>query len=300
MSQITELGYITIGVSDLQAWEQFASKILAMEVVAGESEAVRYLRMDYWHHRIKLIQDGSDDVLVAGLRVAGVLEFRAMAKVLSDAGISYRIGSKLEAEANHVLEIMFLEDPNGYALEIFHGPLVQYDLPFHPGRRMHGGFKTEGGGFGHMMQSRRADFEDIHAFYSLLGMRGGLEYKMPIPMLPDPVEIMFMHCNDRQHTFAFGGPGEKRCNHIMFETQLIEDVGFAYDLVKQASIPVIIEPGRHANDHNLSFYFKNPSGFMNEIGWGGRKPPGQSEYYIADAFGHEPVLNTMKDFMVPA
>jgi len=300
MSQVTELGYVTIGVSDLKAWEHFAGRILGLEVVQGESEAVRYLRMDYWHHRIKLVQDSADDVLTAGLRVAGVLEFRAMAKLLSDAGIAVRIGTTAEAEANHVLEIMFLEDPNGYPLEIFHGPLMHYHLPVHPGRRMHGAYKTAGGGFGHMMQSRKAGFDDIHAFYTVLGMRGGIEYKMPIPMLPEPVELMFLHCNDRQHTFAFGGPAEKRCNHLMFETDRIEDVGLALDLVKSEGIPVIIEPGAHANDHNFSFYFKNPSGFMNEIGWGGRKPTGQSEYYAGDVYGHHPAPNSMKDFMIPA
>ncbi|MBX9663411.1 hypothetical protein [Novosphingobium sp.] len=48
---------------------------------------------------------------------------------------------------------------------------------------------------------------------------------MPIPMLPEPVELMFLHCNERQHSLAFGGPREKRCIHLMFETDRIEDVG---------------------------------------------------------------------------
>lgn len=300
MSAITELGYVTIGVSDIAAWDHFASQVLGVEVVRPDDKAVRYLRMDYWHHRIKLVEDGSDDVLVTGLRVAGVLEFRDIAKRLGDAGVAVRIGTQEEARARQVLEVMFLADPNGYDIEIFHGPLVQYNLPFLPGRRMHGGFKTVGGGFGHMMQNRHASFDDIHAFYTLLGLRGGVEYIIPVPHLPEPVELMFLHCNERQHTLAFGGPAEKRVNHIMFEVERIEDVGLAYDLVKQAGIPVIIEPGSHANDQMYSFYLKNPSGFMNEIGWGGRQPTGQSEYYEGDAFGHAPVMSNMKGFMVPA
>jgi 2,3-dihydroxyethylbenzene 1,2-dioxygenase len=223
-----------------------------------------------------------------------------MAKRLEEAGIALRIGTPAEAAAHQVLEIMFLEDPNGYPIELFHGPLVQYDKPFHPGRRMHGPFKTVGGGFGHMMMNRKAAFDDIHAFYTLLGLRGGVEYKIPLPMMPEPVELMFLHCNQRQHTLAFGPPGEKRVNHLMFEVERMEDVGLAYDLVAQAAIPVIIEPGSHANDQMYSFYFKNPSGFMNEIGWGGRQPTGQSEYYQRDSFGHAPVMPNMKGFMVPA
>ncbi len=299
-AQVTELGYVSIGVSDLAAWSQFAAHNLGVEVSQGEDDKSSYLRMDYWHHRIKLVEDASDDLLTIGLRVAGVLEFRAMAARLEVAGVVARVGSPAEADARQVLEIMFLEDPNGYPIELFHGPLVQYDKPFHPGRRMHGGFKTVGGGFGHMMLNRRVEFNEIHAFYTLLGLRGGVEYKIPIPGLPGPVELMFLHCNQRQHTLAFGPPAEKRINHLMFEVERMEDVGLAYDLVSQAGIPVVIEPGSHANDQMYSFYFKNPSGFMNEIGWGGRSPTGQSEYYQKDSFGHAPVMDNMKGFMVPA
>jgi 2,3-dihydroxybiphenyl 1,2-dioxygenase len=297
---VSELGYVTIGVSDLAAWDHYAAQILGLEVVPGENAKTRYLRMDYWHHRIKLIENGADDLQAMGLRVAGVLEFRALAKTLGDAGIAVRIGSEAEAVANQVLEIMFLEDPNGIPIEIFHGPLVQYDLPFHPGRRMHGKYRTAGGGFGHMMMNRSASFDDIHAFYTLLGFRGSIEYKLPIPMMPDPVELMFFHCNDRQHSLAFAPPSEKRINHLLFEVEKLEDVGLATDLVRMTGIPVIIEPGSHANDQMLSFYFRNPSGFMNEIGWGGRKPTGQTEYYVGDSYGHAPVMETMKGFMVPA
>lgn len=300
MSEVTELGYVTLGVSDLAAWDQFAAQVLGLEVVPGEDAGTRYLRMDYWHHRIKLVEDSADDLMALGLRVAGVLEFREISRSLDAASVPYRIGTPAEAEARKVLEILFLEDPNGYAIELFHGPLVQYDLPFHPGRRMHGGFKTAGGGFGHMMLNRRAEFEAIHAFYALLGLRGGVEYKIMLPGAPGPVELMFLHCNQRQHTLAFGQPAEKRINHLMFEVEQMQDVGLAYDVVRHSGIPVIIEPGSHANDQMYSFYFKNPSGFMNEIGWGGREPTGQSEYYQRDAFGHAPVMENMKGFMIPA
>lgn len=300
MTDVTELGYVTIGVSDLAAWDKFAAHVLGLEVVQGEDAKTRYLRMDYWHHRIKLVEDSADDLLALGLRVAGVLEFREIAARLSAAGIDCRIGTRAEAEARHVLEVLFCEDPNGFPIELFHGPLVQYDLPFHPGRRMHGGYRTADGGFGHMMLNRKADFEAVHAFYTLLGLRGGVEYKIMLPGAPGPIELMFLHCNRRQHTLAFGPPAEKRINHLMFEVEKMHDVGLAYDLVRQAGIPVIIEPGSHANDQMYSFYLRNPSGFMNEIGWGGREPTGQSEYYQRDAFGHAPVMENMKGFMVPA
>jgi len=96
---------------------------------------------------------------------------------------------------------------------------VQADKPFYPGRGMHGKFKTGDGGLGHLIQKETVGFDKTHAFYSLLGMRGGIEYRIPFPGLDRPFDLMFMHCNTRDHTVAFGPPGEKRINHLMLEVE---------------------------------------------------------------------------------
>lgn len=50
MAKVTELGYMGINVSDGDAWRNFASEVVGLEVV-DEGEGDRfYLRMDYWHH----------------------------------------------------------------------------------------------------------------------------------------------------------------------------------------------------------------------------------------------------------
>jgi len=297
MVQITELGYIGLGVSDLEKWKGFASNILALEIVdTGEKDRC-YFRLDNWHHRIIVEQDGTDDLNFMGLRVAGVEEFRAMQRQLSDAGVAFRVCSREEAEERHVLELMKLEDPSGNPIEIFHGPHIQYDKPFHPGRRMHGRFKTGGGGMGHMMLRETAGQEKTYEFYKLLGMRGGVEYKIPVPDLPQAVELLFMHCNERDHTFAFGVPSQKRINHLMIEVENFDDVGLAYEIVQANKLPVAIAPGRHSNDHMYSFYFVNPSGWMCEIGWGAREATHQSEYYQSDIYGHGPVEGVTKGIM---
>jgi 2,3-dihydroxyethylbenzene 1,2-dioxygenase len=300
MAQITELGYLGLGVKSLEQWKKFASEILALEV-ADEGEAGRcYLRMDYWHHRIILEEDGTDDLNFLGFRVAGVEEFREMAKQLTDAGVKVRIGTPEEADDRRVLEIMKLEDASGYPIEIFHGPQVQADKPFHPGRRMHGKFKTGDGGLGHLIQRETVGLEKTYEFYKLLGMRGGVEYRIPIPGLPRPFDLMFLHCNTRDHTLAFGPPGEKRINHLMLEVEDFDDVGLTYETVQRAGIPVAISPGRHANDHMYSFYFINPSGWMCEVGWGSRAATHQSEYYQRDTYGHDPVVGVTSGIMETA
>lgn len=285
MVQITELGYVGLGVKSLAEWKRFASEILGLEVVEESDRC--WLRMDYWHHRFILEEDGTDDLNFVGFRVAGVEEFREMARTLKDAGVAIEIATPAEAGERRVLELMRLKDPSGYRIEIFHGPQVQADKPFHPGRRMHGRFKTGAGGMGHIMQRQTAGFEATYEFYKLLGMRGGIEYRMPIPGAPGPLDLMFLHCNERDHTLAFGLPSEKRINHLMLEVESMDDVGMAYEIVRAAGYHVAIAPGRHANDQMYSFYFTNPSGWMTEIGWGARAATHQSEYYQRDTFGHE-------------
>jgi 2,3-dihydroxyethylbenzene 1,2-dioxygenase len=286
MVQVTELGYMGLGVKDLEAWKHFATSILGMEL-ADEGERDRcYLRMDYWHHRLVLHHDGSDDLTYLGFRVAGAEEFAAMQRQLSEAGIKFRVGSEEEASERRVLEVLKLTDPSDNPIEIFHGPEVQFSKPFHPGRRMHGRFKTGAGGLGHCI-IREEDSAAAYRFYCQLGMRGGIEYK--IRTGKRVVAPVFMHCNERDHSIAFGIAGpERRLNHVMIEVDSPDDVGLTYDLVRKEKLPVAILPGKHSNDHMYSFYFRNPSGWMFEYGWGARPATHQSEYYVEDMYGHQP------------
>ena len=284
MIEVTELGYMGLGVKDLAAWKEFASNIVGFEVT-NEGEPDRcYLRMDYLHHRIVLHADGSDDLAYLGLRVAGPDEFAQMQRQLSEGGIKFRVGSDDEADERRVLEVMKLSDPDGNPVEIYHGPLTQFSKPFHPGRGMHGRFKTGSGGLGHCIVRER-DVEAARRFYMQLGMRGGIEYTFG---KGKRTGLVFMHCNDRDHTVAFGIPGgDRRLNHIMIEVDNLDDVGMTYDLVCKNKVPVTITPGKHSNDHMYSFYFRNPSGWMFEYGWGARPATFQSEYFNGDIYGHQ-------------
>jgi 2,3-dihydroxybiphenyl 1,2-dioxygenase len=285
MIQVTELGYMGIGVKDLDAWKHFATDIVGFELADdGESDRC-YLRMDYTHHRIVVHADGSDDLNYLGFRVAGADEFAQMQRQLAEAGIKFRVGSAEEAEERRVLEVIKLDDPDGNQVEIFHGPFTQFNKPFHPGRAMHGRFKTGSGGLGHCI-IRERDVNAAQRFYAQLGMRGGVEYKFGAGK--HTVGLVFMHCNDRDHTVAFGIPGDRRLNHIMLEVDNLDDVGMTYDLVRQNKVPVTITPGKHSNDHMYSFYFRTPSGWMFEYGWGARAATYQSEYFTGDVYGHQP------------
>jgi 2,3-dihydroxyethylbenzene 1,2-dioxygenase len=284
MSGVTELGYARFGVSNLEEWREFATQLLGLEVAQDSSNDCLYLRNDMWHHRIILEEDGSDDLLAAGLRVAGPAEFRAMQDTLRDHNIGFEVADAATAHHRRVLELMTLADPSGHMIEIFHGPQVDSSRPFHPGRGMFGRFCTGDGGVGHMLLNH-SGLEETYEFYKVLGMRGSIEYRIPTPD-GNTLDILFMHCNSRDHTFAFGLPVQKRVDHLMLEVDNLDDVYLTYELVEKSPYPIAITPGKHSNDHMFSFYCVSPSGFQIEVGWGGRPATHQSEYYTGDTYGH--------------
>jgi len=297
MARITELGYMGLGVKNLEQWKDYAAQVLGTEVVDAQQPGRCYLRLDNWHHRLILDEDGTDDLNYLGFRVAGVEEFHKIQLQLEEASVKFRIGTPDEAAERHVLELIKLIDPSGNPLEIFHGPHVVPNKPFYPGRRMHGKFKTGEGGLGHLIMRETVGLDKTYEFYRLLGMRGGIEYKIPIPGQPQALEILFMHCNSRDHTLAFGPPCDKRINHLMLEFEEFDDIGLSREIVDQRKIKVGIEIGKHANDNMYSFYIMNPSGWMNELGWGGRPATHQSEYYERDTYGHRSQQDVVKPNM---
>lgn len=287
MANVTELGYIGIAVSDPDAWKTYAGEVVGLEVVDEGEHDRFYLRMDYWHHRIVVHTGPEDDISYLGWRVVDAEALAEMALKLQSAGIAFTVGSAEEAQERRVVGLLKLADPGGNPTEIFHGPQVDTYRPFHPGRPMHGRFVTGEQGLGHIVLRQHDDAAALN-FYRVLGFRGGLEYRLPGPD-GETMDLIFMHCNARHHSVAFGlGAIPKRANHLMLEYTDLNDLGFAHDTVRRRQIDVALQLGKHANDQALTFYCANPSGWLWELGWGGRQPSHQQELYRADIFGHGP------------
>lgn len=281
---VTELGYIGLEVSDLAAWRDYSTQILGMEFVA-EGDGAR-LRMDYWHQRFLLRSGTSDDLAFAGFRLSGPEDFWGKQKELEALGVSFQVASPAEAEERHVLELMRLEDPVGIPIELFHGPQVDRHTPFWPGRGMHGRFVVGQGGLGHMIIRENGMAASERFYREALGMRGSIEARLEIGR--QAITPMFMSCNTREHSIAFGIPGfTKRVQHFMIEVDTLDDVGLAYDLARESGVPILMELGCHQNDRMVSFYMQTPSGIFCEYGWGGGEALKQSEYNPrGDIWGH--------------
>jgi len=282
MSNVTELGYVGFGISNLKDWKQYATEVMGVEWF--EEDDTAYLRLDLWHHRIALHQDASDDLLYVGWRVADAQGLIAVKDKLISSGIDCTVASENEANERRVLGLLKLVSPGGIPTEIFWGPQVDAHKPFHPGRPLFGRFKTgDELGLGHIVLNENAEAE---SFYRLLGLKGTVEYKVELPggIIASPV---FMYCNERQHSLAFGlGPVPKRCHHLMLEYTDVADMGVSSDNARRNGVEFTMSIGTHANDGALSFYTASPSGWQVELGWGVKPPPKYAQYYTADIFGH--------------
>ncbi len=284
---IIELGYMGFSISDRAAWEKYAVQTVGMELVDTGKADRFHLRMDEWSRRITMNVNDRDDLDYIGWRVASPEALEEMIQTLEGAGIDYTRGSEEEAEERDVLGLIKLLSPGGIPTEIFFSPHVEAGKPFHPGRPMYGRFLTENQGLGHCILNE-PDVEKALAFYKLLGMRGGVQYKLGMPngMVAQPV---FMACNERQHSVAFGlGPMEKRLNHIMIEYTELDDLGLSHDAIREQGIDVVMQLGKHSNDQALTFYCATPSGWVLEMGWGARASLDATEHYRGDVFGHRP------------
>lgn len=282
---ITQLGYVGFGVSDLEAWERFATRFVGLAVEERGADGTLYLRMDEYHHRIALHPSGEDDLLYAGWLVPGPRELDELRKRLESAGVKVSDGTPDETAHRKVRRLIKFPDPSGHPLEAFYGPRIVPARPFVPSRPMTG-FRAGPGGLGHIV-TRASDIRESERFYTdVLGLR-----------LTDygSGRLAFLRANRRHHSIAFGEiPGSGWIVHIMLEVQTIDDLGTAFDVGEREGVPLLKGIGRHPNDRMISFYARTPSRFELELGYGGRDIEEESAevqtYERGDLWGHKVLI----------
>lgn len=264
------LGYLGFGVSDLAAWETFATGVLGLTRARALPDGGFSLRMDGHAERLHIVP-GGDDLAHMGWDCGDAAGLEDVAGRLTAAGVTVTEDAAL-AEERQVTRLLRCTDPDGVPAELYFGPTLAgeaFSSPLVPS-----GFVADALGLGHIVLSS-ADRDASWRFYvDLLGFR--LSDHIVCEFYGHPVSLSFFHAPSaagapsRHHTLAFGGPQRKRLHHFMLEVAELEDVGKAYDRAIRARVPIMQTLGRHPNDRMLSFYALTPSRFQFEFGWGGR------------------------------
>ncbi len=294
MASVTQFGYLGISVSDIAAWEKFATQTLGLQISGRQEDGTLLLRNDEYHHRFFVHPTGKDDAEYFGWEVTGEHELHELANQLRAAGVEVRQGTREEAKARGVVDLMMFKDPSGNPSEIFYGPLMSYHQPFQSPRPI-SGFVAGAQGLGHMVVTMD-DFETSVKFYrDVLGMRISDYIDLTRPQNGQQLQLAFFHCNPRHHTIAFYAMPNppKRLNHFMLQTNSVDDIGATFYLCQDQGVPITRGIGRHTNDQMMSFYMVSPSGFEVEYGWGGRvvdDATWQVQYHQSGSmWGHRPL-----------
>lgn len=259
---ITALGYIGLCTPQRDAWPDFASTVLGMEVVSDDSDRFIRLRMDEKQQRYLIERGDRAGLSFAGFEVAGAAELEAVGCLLEKAGLKPMPGSEEELHGRGVTAFLWVRDPDGHRVEFFYG-LRNAETPFLPGKPI-GGFRTGALGMGHIVLNT-PNFQAMETFYRhVLGFRMSDFHEEPFP-------AAFMHVNERHHSLALiGADGPPRIHHLMCEYVHFDDVGRAYDAALESPDSIAVSLGRHLNDHVISFYTRTPDDFFIEMGWAGR------------------------------
>ncbi|HTO53361.1 MAG TPA: VOC family protein [Myxococcota bacterium] len=290
MTQVRQLGYLGLEVSDLARWEKFAVDGIGLEPARRGSDGALALRLDSYEQRILLQPGPADDLAFLGFELANDAELEALGARLVRAGHAVGEGKPEKAAARRVTRLLETTDPSGIPVELYVGP-AQAREPFRSSRNA-AGFVAEAEGLGHAVISAK-DPEATERFYlESLGMR--LSDRVKVALNPSfTLEIRFLHANPRHHSIAFASvPMPKRLHHFMLELESLDDVGRAYDRMKAAGVGFAMDLGKHPNDGMISFYATTPSGFAVEVGQGGIKVDDASwsvrTYENISVWGHQP------------
>lgn len=271
MSEISNLGYLVFGVSDLDKWEEFAIGIAGFQVGKRDAGRSLALRLDEYEQRILLEKNDQDDLAAAGWLFDTEAELDVYVRQLLDKGIGIEDGGAELAASRRVEKVYVSKDPVGYRHEFAFGPSYAPLSDSFKSPSLVSGFETGALGVGHFLAVAR-NYKESVAFY-----RDGLGLKISDyirqELAPGLVaDATFFHTRTgRHHSLAtcWVPNAPKRLNHFMVQVKELDDVGLAYDRALKAGAPVYMGIGHHPNDHMVSFYVVTPSGFAMEYGYGG-------------------------------
>ncbi|MFV0316872.1 MAG: VOC family protein [Microthrixaceae bacterium] len=279
---IHSLGYLGIGVHDVQRWRDWAGDLGTMVVAHDDGFG---MRIDDRPFRILVESDDTNEGLrFVGWEVADAVALAGVEAELAAAGVAVEWATTNECEQRRVRGLLRSTDPTGVALEFFYGAIHDHE-PFVSPTGL-SGFVTGAQGLGHIVLGVPRPDEAVDFYTRVLGLRVSDYWR------PGDEDVVFLRCNSRHHSLALVPASEAVLHHFMLEARSLDDVGATLDRHRRSGLALTQGLGRHTNYHMVSFYGRSPSGFDVEFGCGGRQVDEEtwvvSEITKPSAWGHHP------------
>jgi 2,3-dihydroxybiphenyl 1,2-dioxygenase len=285
----TNLTYLIIRATDLDAWERFGEDIVGFQLAEKTADRLIF-RMDRLRHRITVERGSEDDIVASGWLFDSPEDLGDFSEHLKSRGYEVFVGSPELLAARYVGALCYIDGPNGVRHEFVANPVVADGNDRFVSKVLEGKFVTGRLGLGHYIEVASDYKKSFDYLKDVIGVK--VSGFMRSPGLKE-LEVAFFHsATGRYHSIGTAAlPIPKKCFHVGLELETLNDVGRALD---RAAADKIVEKGFgfHPNAETLSFYFRTPSGFWFEMGFGEIVIDDNNwhveTHYETSSWGHKP------------
>ena len=234
---------IAIGVTDLEAAEQFYTTTWRLQAVARSADAVYLRGSGSAHHILSLHRGDRADVRNITFSVGAVADLDTIAeRVAANAGrVLAAPQPNVEPDGGTAL---IIADPQGRIVRFVAGDAVHVPMPHadSPVKITHVVFNS-------------ADVAAAQTFYEqALGFT-----------LSDRTRVMaFIRCSSDHHSIALADADANTLNHIAFVMPDLDSVMRGAGRMTDAGWPIEWGVGRHGPGNNVFAYFVGPDDFVIE------------------------------------
>src|SRR3990172_4137810 len=261
MIHLKDLRYVRLGTRDLAQAAEYAQRILGLELVRREGNAV-YLRGDDRDHTLVYVKGDPADHVV-GWEVADTAALDAAGAPLESPKPGARRGTRAECEQRHVADFLSLPDPSGNVHEL----VVR---PHHSGRRFFPSRDCGVWSFSHI-GLRTTDAERDERFWTTV-MNARVSDRIGAAPL--------LRIHDVHHTIALFPSPHAGVQHVNHQVHGIDDVMRSYYFLREPGAKIVFGPGQHPTSGAVFVYFEGPDGMVYEYSTGVRliRPEEEAAY----------------------
>ncbi len=264
-NEILQLGYVRLGVRDLDWWRRFAD-LVGFDTVPDAPPGELQLRTDAEReYRFALVTSGEPGVQTIGWEVASATAMESVRERLMAHDAHFIEVSRDEKDARKAEDMFAVRDPDGMRTEVYWGPSSALRKPF----RSPVGTRFESGpyGNGHVTMNVFDASATLKFYLNAVGLR-----LSDAAWMDGHSRVYFLRCNPRHHSLAFAEMPLRPAGtvHVMADLARLDDLGVVRDRLLNAGVTLNRDLGSHPLDGVVSIYVATPEGFDFELACGTR------------------------------
>lgn len=249
MINLHDIRYVRLGTRNLDDARRYATQILGLEV-AREVNGTLYFRSDSRDHTL-CYYEGDPTETTTAFEVTTPQELEHAAQLLDHNKYSVSHGTREEAEARYVDELIKFRDPSGNNIELVVRPHAS-------GARYFASRDAGITGFSHI-GLRTTNARRDEKFWTTLANAKVSDRIGEAPLL---------RIDDVHHKIALFPSAHAGVQHINHQVESVDDVMRAYYFLLERGIKILFGPGRHPTSGAVFLYFEGPDGMTYEYSTG--------------------------------